>query len=223
MESSTAEFTGPALTGSHIRAYLAGSGATVALVAGAVVAFLAVATFVAFHGLPTGSDNDSTAQVNLTASAPAAAAAAAAPATGAVAAAPATPGPAATTEIIASLPPTQAPPAAPGVDPNIPTPPGFIGDPTVVVPGGGTSSPGTVGNVIQNLDNTTSGLGLNLGLGNATNGVTQQVDNTVRGTLNNAGGLLGNPHLGDQTTDALNNLTNGLIGQGGLTDHLLGK
>lgn len=42
------------LEGSGLRAYLAGIGAGAALVAGALVAFLAIATLVAFDGLPFG-------------------------------------------------------------------------------------------------------------------------------------------------------------------------
>jgi hypothetical protein len=38
----------------HLRAYLAGVGATSSLTAGAVVAFLSMATFVAFNGVPFG-------------------------------------------------------------------------------------------------------------------------------------------------------------------------
>jgi hypothetical protein len=41
----------------ELRPYLAGVGAMAALIAGAVVVFLSVATFVAFHGLPSGGSS----------------------------------------------------------------------------------------------------------------------------------------------------------------------
>ena len=44
----------PSHVRAHLSAYLAGLGATSALTAGAVVAFLSLATFVAFNGLPFG-------------------------------------------------------------------------------------------------------------------------------------------------------------------------
>src|SRR5919201_4396940 len=40
---------------SHFRAYLAGTGATGSLIAGAMVIFLSLAALVAFRGLPFGS------------------------------------------------------------------------------------------------------------------------------------------------------------------------
>ena len=42
----------------HLRAYLAGVGATTALTSGALVVFLSLATFVAFKGLPFGGSSD---------------------------------------------------------------------------------------------------------------------------------------------------------------------
>jgi hypothetical protein len=42
----------------HLRAYLAGAGATAALTAGALVVFLSLAAFVAFNGLPFGGFGD---------------------------------------------------------------------------------------------------------------------------------------------------------------------
>src|SRR5436305_9892680 len=40
---------------SHFRAYVAGTGATGSLIAGAVIVFLSLAAFVAFKGLPFGN------------------------------------------------------------------------------------------------------------------------------------------------------------------------
>src|SRR5436190_19889856 len=42
----------------HLRAYLVGVGATTALIAGAMVVFLSLATFVAFKGLPFAGPSD---------------------------------------------------------------------------------------------------------------------------------------------------------------------
>src|SRR4051812_41217234 len=44
---------------SHLRAYLAGTGATGSLIAGATVVFLSLAAFVAFHGMPFGNSGGS--------------------------------------------------------------------------------------------------------------------------------------------------------------------
>src|SRR5688572_17686736 len=48
----------PSHVRTHLSAYLAGVGATSALTAGAVVAFLSLATFVAFKGLPFGGPSN---------------------------------------------------------------------------------------------------------------------------------------------------------------------
>ncbi|MDQ3572968.1 MAG: hypothetical protein M3383_08935, partial [Actinomycetota bacterium] len=87
------------------RAYLAGGGATAALVAAAVIVFLGIAAFVGFNGLPFGSDDGEDATVNLISEAPQAAAAAASGTAGSVAATPGTPDAAAAAEIFAALPP----------------------------------------------------------------------------------------------------------------------
>ena len=68
---------------SDLRAYLVGVGATAALTAGALVVFLSLATFLAFHGLPFGGSSDDDGAVYLdstTSAAPAVAAAALGPA-----------------------------------------------------------------------------------------------------------------------------------------------
>ena len=43
---------------SHLRAYLAGVGATAALTAGVLAAFLSLAAFMAFEGLPFGRSSE---------------------------------------------------------------------------------------------------------------------------------------------------------------------
>ena len=62
----------------HLRAYLAGVGATTALTSGALVVFLSLATFVAFKGLPFGGPGGGggAAYLGANAGAPAAAGAA---------------------------------------------------------------------------------------------------------------------------------------------------
>src|SRR2546426_12706000 len=62
----------------HLRAYVVGVGATTALTAGALVAFLSVATFIAFQGLPLGGSSDDAGAAYLGANATAAPTAAAA-------------------------------------------------------------------------------------------------------------------------------------------------
>src|SRR6266508_6478527 len=72
----------------HLRSYLAGVGATSALTSAALVAFLSLATFVAFNGVPFGGSSDAGGAAYLgsnASSAPTAAAAALGAAPGAVA------------------------------------------------------------------------------------------------------------------------------------------
>src|SRR3954451_23357472 len=75
---------------SHLRAYLAGTGATGALIAGAVIVFLSLATYVAFNGIPFGGGGNTGNQFvsAQTSGTPAAAATALGAAPGLVAAAP---------------------------------------------------------------------------------------------------------------------------------------
>ena len=47
----------------NVRAYLAGGGATAALVAAAVIVFIGVAAFVGFNGLPFGAEDSPDASV----------------------------------------------------------------------------------------------------------------------------------------------------------------
>jgi len=202
---------------SNRRAYLAGGGATAALVAAAVVLFIAIAALVGFNGLPFGADDDGETTVNLTPQAPLAAAASSLTADS-VAATPATPDPAALAEIIASLTPTQLAALTPGG-----TGPGSSdtddldgGGPGGPTTPGNPSAPGALGNTVNLLDDTTSGLGLNLGLGGLTEDITGPLDKTVNNTVNGVGGLLGDPKLGDKVNSTANGLTNGLLGQGGL-------
>jgi hypothetical protein len=65
---------------------------------------------------------------------------------------------------------------------------------------------------VNSVDNTTNGLGVNSNLSQTTQALTQPLDTTTRNLLNNVGGLLGDGHLGDTTTQTLNGLTHGLLG-----------
>lgn len=206
----------------NLRTYLAGTGATGALIAGAIVAFLSVGAIVAFDGFPLGGD-DAEGSLSLAeqpgGEAPEAAAAALAATPGAVA-----DSPAGGTVIAAILPGGIAiGPGGPigpggntttgtgtggGDNPNTPTTPG--------TPGGGP-----VSGLVEDVDETTSGLGLP-GLGPATKPLTDAVDNTVGNTLNQVGGALGQPNLGDDVNNTVRGLTNGLLGREGLTGRLLG-
>jgi hypothetical protein len=208
----------------HLRAYLAGTGATGALVAGVIIVFLSLATFVAFKGMPFGGegDNSGTRLVSVGESAPTAAAAALAAAPGAVAASPvpgapigagaagAVPG---VTLVVgggagggdgAGLPGSGGPgdgTVAPGTE--VP-PPGEI-------PGPGTedpATPGAVGNVVNDVDRR---LGTNLS-GGPGGGVVDTVDRTATGTVNDVGGRVGKPGLGNTVNDRVNGVVNGLPG-----------
>jgi len=207
-------------SGANVRAYLAGGGATVALVAASVVIFVGVAAFVGFNGLPFGADDPADGTVTLASGAPQAAATAAAPTAGAVAAEPATPSPAAAGEISAALPPgaTSADPGPDGgiapIDPVNPPGPG-------PGPGAPTQTSGVLGNTVGALDNTTGNLGVDLGLGDLTGGLTGPIDKTLNDTLNGVGGLLGDRTLGNRTNKALNDTANSLLGPGGVGDRLL--
>ena len=210
MESATLDIPAPSRN-ANLRTYLAGGGATAALVAAAVTVFLGVAAFVGFNGIPFGADEGAGATVNLAAGAPEAAALAAAPTAGAVAAAPTAPSAAALAEILAALPPGAPIPGLPGITTTGTgtgtLPPGVIDPPD----DGPAPTPGALGNAVSGLEDTAAGLGLDLPLGDLTDGVTGPLDKTINDTLNNAGGGLGNPKLGNQVNGTLNETTNGLL------------
>lgn len=54
----------------NLRAYLAGGGATVALIAGAVLVFASLGAYVAFEGLPVGGGDDDGGQIAVESTAP---------------------------------------------------------------------------------------------------------------------------------------------------------
>jgi hypothetical protein len=186
-----------------IRSYLAGTGASGSLLAAMLVAFVAVTAFVAFDGVPIGSDGDDAGTISLEGPSAAAAAAAAgvgAPAT--VAAAPAGPG--------------AGGPGAPGIagagGPGAGAGGGAAGAPAPGTPGGGTpiGGPGTqapvtppagggaptnpVDNAVAGVDTSVqNATGVNPNLGGATKPITSAVDQALQdATGNDLGGHLGN-------------------------------
>jgi hypothetical protein len=177
-----------------IRTYIAGSGATAALIAAALVGFLTVAAYVSVNGMPgalAGSDEDS---VFLGGGSAPAVAAALSSAPGAVAGTPAPFAP-------GLAPAGGAAGAGPGGGPGggvlgtqiSGTPSGIPG---TTLPAGGTPSPtqqGMVGDTVNGANNTLQGTtNQNTGLGGTTAPITGPVDNTVNGVTGPLGGLTGN-------------------------------
>jgi hypothetical protein len=198
----------------NLREYLAGTGATGALIAGAIIAFLAVGALVAFDGSQLGgggADGSVSLAEGPGSQAPEAAAAALGVTPGAVAARPA-----GGTVLAAILPG------------GIPVGPGLNGGGSTGTGPGGGDAPGTptdpgssgaLSGLVGDVDETTGGLPP---LSPTTGPVTDQIDDTVNDTLNNVGGALGQPNLGDNLNDTVRNLGNGLVGREGLTGTLLG-
>jgi hypothetical protein len=220
MESASLKLPSASRNG-NAKAYLAGGGATAALIAAAVIVFLGVAAFVGFNGLPFGADDSADATVDLSAGVPEAAAAAASPTAAAVADDPAALSPAELAEIANSLPPGQAA-DIPGLGAflpggsdgggggTIPTDPGGGGViPPVEVPG---LPEGPVGGAVDGVEDAAGGEGIDLPLGDATDPITGPIDDAVNDAVNGVGGALGNPNLGNQVNGAVNGVTNGLLG-----------
>jgi hypothetical protein len=199
----------------NLRAYLAGSGATTALIAGLLILFLAAGAFVAFSGNPFGGDDasDSVTIGNQTAGAPEAAALALTPGPDAVAAGPTAlvGGPGAAVDggaaFAAGVPGAGSPGSAfPG------TGPGGDGG----TGGGGSSGGGTLGNTVGAVDDIGNSLGLNLNLDQTTAPLTDRLDRTVTDTLNNVRDGNGRG-LGDSVNDTVGGVRDGVNrGLGGL-------
>lgn len=167
----------------HLRAYLVGVGVTAALTAGALVVFLSLATFLAFHGLPFGGSSDDAGAAYLdssTSAAPTAAGVALGAARGAVAknAAPGSheAGPAARSAAAAGSgsgggdPSGKVRSASGPSEPGVPTSPGGITPPAVAIPSlPSTSGPAT--DAVQGVDNAAG-----TSLSGPTSGVTSAVD-----------------------------------------------
>lgn len=206
----------------NTRAFIAGGAVTTALLAGAIVLFSALAAYVAFNGIPgdpAESSTDSTVLVG-TRGAPEAAAEAVSRGPDAVARTPTASTPVAPVEPFGTALTATATVETASPETTIET---GAGNPSAgtEVPGQsdqGGALEGTVGG----LEDAAGNLGIDVPLDEATNEVTGPLDSAVNDTLNNVGGLLGNPNLGDQVNHGLNNVTNALLGDGGLADQILG-
>jgi len=198
-----------------VRAFVAGTGVSTALIAAAVLAFVAIAAFVAFEGNPVASGDSPESTLTLPSGAPQAAAAAAGTTAESVAAEPATPSAGALAEIAAALPGAGA--GGPGASSG-------PGDTIVDIPGGGGgtgpgdgpgseapappgSQPGPLQSTVGAVDDTAGGVDLDLPLGEVTADVTKPLDDFVGGTLNDVGNGIGAGNLGDKT----NNVVGGLL------------
>jgi hypothetical protein len=228
---SSIETNATAQGSNHVnrRAFLAGGAVTTALIAGAVVLFTSLAAYVAFNGLSESEDEaprQATVLVGTTADAPQAAAAALGRNGGGgdVAARPTAPTPVAPDPAAAPVAGTPAL-ATPGTAAPTSTGSGIdtgTGTQEDVVVADPNQPGGALGNTVDDLDDATGNLGLDLPLNEVTDNITGPLDSTINSTLNNVGGLLGNPNLGDQVSNGLNSTTQNLLGEGGLTDQLLG-
>lgn len=187
-----------------LRSYFAGGVATTALIGAAIVLFGALAAYVAFNGLPVGGAGDppgTQVVVGAGSRAPEAAAAALARAPAAVAAAPVAragggSGPAAPAADASS------PAAGTGVGSDGTQPATSTG--TAPVTPQGAQSAGGSGQTINELGNAT-----NLPLGDL-----GPVDEAIGQGLNQVGGVVGNPQLGDQINGAVGELSQDVPGGG---------
>ena len=181
----------------NVRAYLAGTGATGALIAGAVIAFLTVGALVVFDDALLGGD-DASGSAALAdvpgGNAPETAAAALAAAPGGPAGSPA-----GGTVLAATLPGAGAGAGAGGAGTT--TAPGGPGGPGTPTPPGDSTGP--LSGAVQTIDDATAPLGLPPA-SSTTGPITSQADDAIRNTLNDVGGNAGNPHLGDDVSNGLN-------------------
>jgi len=196
---------------SHLRAYLAGTGATSSLIAGATVVFLSLAAFVAFNGVPFGNSggNFGSAYVSADAAGPPEAAGralAAAPKSVAPTAVPGAPAGAAIRNAAAAdgSAASGTAPTSPGGAPAVTTSPTTSPSVTTEAPQA-TGSGGPITGAVDQADPTGGNLS------GATGNVTQQLDNTATQTLNNVGGAVNQPGLGDSVDRTANQVTGGLL------------
>ena len=196
----------------HLRAYVVGFGATSALTAGALVVFLSVATFIAFQGLPLGGSSDDAGAAYLGANAtaaPTAAAAALGAANAAVAKDPVPGSSGGSTGGHHSGGGSSGGDLSSGGS-NPPGGSGGGGDPGASpLPGVPLppSSSGAVTHAVQGVDNAA---GTNLS--GSTSGATGALDGAAGGGLNQVGGAVGHPHLGDQVGGTVNGVTDTVLG-----------
>jgi hypothetical protein len=214
----------------NLRALLAGGTVTTSLVGATLLAFLSLAVYVGFDELPFGGDAADGDAISIgppvagpletaaAAGGTAGGAGAVAPAAAATAAAPASP--AATPTAPAGTPATV--PVGDGPDTSVP--PGGDASPTAPgapgTPGAASQPPGALGDTVQDVEQTTDPVA-DLPLSEVTDDVTGPIDQTAGQALNEVGGLLGNPELGDQLTDRVDEVTDAALGSDGAVDQLL--
>jgi hypothetical protein len=188
---------------SHLRTYLAGAGATASLTAGALVAFLSVATFVAFNGFPSGGTSTDAGTAYLDSSGTAAARAAAA-ALGV--------GHAAVTRTAGSGAPNRGPspggPSGGSTGGAAPTGAGTgqIGGTPIAPPPGAVPSPSTSRGPVEGAVDYVNQAAAPLGA-SVPSSPSGTVDRTARSTLNAA-----SPGLGGQVSRTGSRLVNGVPG-----------
>ena len=192
--------TAHSITVRNARSYLAGTGATAALVVGAIIAFLSIGALVAFNGFPGGSE---TGGDSLEVGAPAAAAAAVGGAPRAVAAVPAPLPPAARAALVAA---GRGGPEPPGVSVTILTPPTAGETPGVPT----TTGTGVAPSATATATTTTGpvgGLADDVGVGPAANPVTDPVDQTLDQTAPGVGDSI--DQIGQGISDTVGGQLNG--------------
>ncbi len=205
----------------NLRAWIAGTGATGALIGAALIVFLSAAAFVGFNGLIVGGTNnpapESVTLANSAAAAPAAAAKAAAPATGAVAPKPARAGGTSGNgsgggganggggrkdELGTSTGTADGTAGELGSTSS--------GSQITVAPPTQPAPQGPVSSVTQGVDRSA---GTNISQPAAP--IATQLDNTVTGLLNGTGSATtGNPQLGDQVGQTVTTVTGPILGGG---------
>jgi hypothetical protein len=200
--------------GLDARTLAASTGVTASLVAAAVIAFVSIAAFVGFEGMPFGADGSPDSSLSLGAGPQAAALTAGSPAAEGVAAEPVAPSAAAIAELAAAPPGTV--PDIPGVDPPGTPPAGDPGTGTGgggggsgggTIPGGETpATPGPLSGTVGTVDDAVGGLGLDLPLSGLTDPITQPIDDILGGALNGVGNSLGAGNLGNTAGGAVNDL-----------------
>jgi hypothetical protein len=221
----------------HLGTYLIGVGATAAMIAGVVVAFLSIAAFVAFNGLPFGGSSADSGAAYLAPGVGAVPRSAAVPLGAARAAVAEDPVRRSRAESSAT---TANAASARGVGggrsgsgaagggpsggddatvtpPDVPPAPDVSVPPLPDVPSVPPPSSGPVTNVVDDVDGVAG-----TDLGGATGGATEAVDGAVTGTVNNVGGAVGQPQLGDQVGGAVSGVTDQVLGGEGSDGGLVG-
>jgi hypothetical protein len=196
------------------RAFLAGGAATSALIAAAALVFISLAAYVAFNGIPGGGGNDGAGSVVIGSTpgavgAPEAAGTVLAGAPGAVAAS-------------AAATPIALAPAGGGGATLAPGGPGGTDAPSSPIVGGlreeDPESPvltpdvprGVVGGTIDEIEENADSV-VNTPLGDLTEALTKPLDETLDQALEDIGGALGNPDLGNELKDGVVGLREGAV------------